>query len=149
VALLFNANLFNFFDVTNSPGLYPVLPLNSNPAYPLYALDPEFFNISIIKIIGFVLTAFFLWFGAKFFHDLLDNLLQVKTLKRKANEKADWHFNNISEFDQYIQTQEQNLYEDFLNQQLNQPGLFFESDFFAPLTTKFPERCHKLIYKVR
>ncbi|HTE00848.1 MAG TPA: hypothetical protein VK668_16265 [Mucilaginibacter sp.] len=127
VAFLFNANLFFFFDTSIPAGLKPSSPFAKDP-YPLYALDPAFFKISIVSIVGFMLTAFFLSFGAKFFHDLLDNLLQVKNLKRKANEMADVDFNNISEFDQFLVTQEKNLFENFLKQQLNQPGVFFEGD---------------------
>lgn len=128
VAFLFNANLFNFFDVTNQAGLKPLFPFAKSP-YPFFALDPDFFKINIVSAIGLLLTGFFLAFGAKFFHDLLDNLLQIKNLKRKANEKADWDFNNITEFDNYINLQEQNLFEQFLKAQLSQPGVFYESDW--------------------
>ena len=128
VALLFNASLFNFFDTSIPAGLKPTSPFALDPN-PFFALDPNFFKISAISIVGFLLTAFFLAFGAKFFHDLLDNLLQLKNLKRKANERADLDINDISEFDQFIVSQEKKLFSDFLNKQLIQPGVFFESDW--------------------
>jgi hypothetical protein len=126
VAFLFDANLFRYFNTGMSQA-----PRSGSPiaAGHFYALDPEFFKFDLIAAIGFVLTAFFLAFGSKFFHDLLDNLLLVKNLKRKLNEKADWEFNNMAAFEQYIATQEEALFNTFLEQQLSQPGLFFESDY--------------------
>ncbi len=134
VSFLFNANLFNLFNIENTPGLKPGSPFAKAPSK-FFALDPAFFDISFVQIIGFILTAFFLSFGAKFFHDLLDNLLQVKNLKRKMNDKADWEFNNISEFDKYIVSQEKLLYDDFLNSQLNKPGIFYESNLESKSVT--------------
>lgn len=149
VAFLFNANLFNFFDTLHPPGLRPASPFAKSP---LFALDPAFFNVTIITVIGFLLTAFFLAFGAKFFHDLLDNLLQIKNYKKKLNEKADWDFTDIKEFDKYMSEQEQGRYEEFLKQQLNKPGIFFESDYAnrtvtVYLTVPATTVADKLFYK--
>src|SRR5690606_42039440 len=57
-----------------------------------------------MKAVGFVLTAFFLAFGSKFFHDLLDTLLQVKEYKRKMNDRETYQVSNIKQFDEYFYT---------------------------------------------
>jgi len=130
VSILFNANLFNFFDSTHKPGLMPY----SSPFLPIkdsafYSINPAFFELDLVTIIGFILTAFFLAFGAKFFHDLLDNLLQIKNLRRKINEKENWDFNNITEFDNYFSSQEKSRFEEYISSKFNKPGVFPESDF--------------------
>ncbi|PWS33374.1 hypothetical protein [Pedobacter paludis] len=126
VTFLFNASLFSFFDTSNAAKLQPISPFASNQDF---ALDPKFFNFTFISLIGYLLTAFFLSFGARFFHDLLDNLLQVKNLKRKLNEKADYDFDKIEDFDNYLKAQERPLFEAFLRKNLEGPGIFFESKF--------------------
>jgi len=52
---------------------------------------------------GILTTGFFLSFGSKFFHDLIDTLLQAKNLKRKANSRADLEIQDIQDFDDFIQ----------------------------------------------
>ncbi len=48
------------------------------------------------------LTAFFLSFGSKFFHDLLDTLLQVKNLKRKLVDEETYKVGRVEELDEYL-----------------------------------------------
>jgi hypothetical protein len=103
IAVLCKANLFNIF----------------NPDTPLFWVRsdlPIFTNVDlgwnedfgwtgfIGVIFGSVLTGLFLSFGSKFFHDLLDLLLEAKNLKRKLVERADWNFDTTAEIDNYILT---------------------------------------------
>lgn len=88
VALISKANLFDFF----------------KDSFNLFWTENDFKGIALISnIVGSIISGMFLSLGSKFFHDLLDMLLQVKNLKRKLNDKADWEFDNISEVDEYIQ----------------------------------------------
>lgn len=58
------------------------------------------------NIIGALISGFFLSLGSKFFHDLLDMILQIKNLKRKLNDKADMEFENIEAVNAYIRQDE-------------------------------------------
>ncbi len=53
--------------------------------------DPLHFNpdltFSFRVFFGVLTTGFFLSFGSKFFHDLIDNLMEAKDLKRKLNRR--------------------------------------------------------------
>ncbi len=88
VALVSKANLFNFF----------------KDEYNLFWTESDFQGTVLLSnIIGSIISGLFLSLGSKFFHDLLDVLLQVKELRRKLNDKADWEFDAISEVDDYLQ----------------------------------------------
>src|SRR5688572_5150042 len=50
--------------------------------------NPEL-TFSFRFFFGVVTTGFFLSFGSKFFHDLIDNLMQAKDLKRKLNRRGE------------------------------------------------------------
>lgn len=62
-----------------------------------------------INILGCLLTGFFISLGSKFWHDLLDLLLQVKNLKSKLVDQKDIEFSKIEEFDEFMATYEANL----------------------------------------
>lgn len=62
-----------------------------------------------ISIIGVVLTGCFLSLGSKFWHDLLDLLLQIKNLKSKLNDRQEMEFNRIEEVDAYMNSYEVDL----------------------------------------
>ena len=70
-------------------------------------------------IIGSIIAGLFLSLGSKFFHDLLDMLLEVKNLKRKLNDRADWEFETIEEVDNYIKGNEMVELKSFLNKRFN------------------------------
>ncbi|MCR6722664.1 MAG: hypothetical protein NVV59_20745 [Chitinophagaceae bacterium] len=55
-----------------------------------------------LLLISFCLTGFFLTFGSKFFHDLLDLLFQAKNLKRKMVDPNTYESDNIQDFDEYL-----------------------------------------------
>lgn len=51
---------------------------------------------------GSLFCGLFLSLGSKFFHDLLDMLLQVKNLKRKLVSKEEIKLDTIEEYDKYL-----------------------------------------------
>jgi hypothetical protein len=103
VALFCKANIFLFF----------------KPDFSLFWESKDFVgHIYISNILGSIFTGLFLSLGSKFFHDLLDVLLQVKNLKRKLNDKEDWDFQDISKFDEYINVNEKKRFETFVTEQL-------------------------------
>lgn len=99
VAYCFNANLFNLFKPALELGWGDTAPFVKEP---WYALNPQYFDTGVVAGIGFVLTAFFLAFGSKFFHDLLDTLLQVKNLKRKLNDKETYDVETVAELEEQL-----------------------------------------------
>jgi hypothetical protein len=99
VAYCFNANLFNLFKPAAQLGWGETAPFVKEP---WYALNPQYFDTGILAVIGFLLTAFFLAFGSKFFHDLLDTLLQVKNLKRKLNDRETYTVETIQELEEQL-----------------------------------------------
>lgn len=86
VAITVGADFFNFFDP--QPKLKPTINL--------------FETISIPIIFGCLITGFFLSFGSKFFHDLLETIFQVKNLKQKLNDKSTYQFDSINQLDDWI-----------------------------------------------
>jgi len=91
VALVSKANLFDFFKEN----------------FNLFWTAEDFVELKLLSnIVGSIVSGMFLSLCSKFFHDLLDILLQAKNLKRKLNDKADWNFNNITEVDNYINQDE-------------------------------------------
>lgn len=67
------------------------------------------------NILGSVISGLFLSLGSRFFHDLLDILLEVKNLKRKVSDRANWDFENVKEIDDYLQRNDQSEIKTFLN----------------------------------
>ena len=49
-----------------------------------------------------LLSSFFLAFGSKFFHDLLDLIFQVKNLKRKLNKPETYTFDKVTQLDSML-----------------------------------------------
>lgn len=99
VAYCFNANLFNLFKPALELGWGDTAPFVKEP---WYALNPQYFDTGILAGVGFMLTAFFLAFGSKFFHDVLDTLLQIKNLKRKLNDKETYSVETIAELEEQL-----------------------------------------------
>lgn len=75
-----------------------------------YWSEGEWYHRVPILIVSFCLTAFFLTFGSKFFHDLLDTLFQAKNLKRKlADSRTFEDPQSILEFEEFVKTPESKL----------------------------------------
>jgi hypothetical protein len=72
-------------------------------------------------VLSIALTGFFLTFGSKFFHDLLDTLFQIKNLKRKVADENTYQAENIQQFDEYIEKSYSSLIETAIQQ--NQQAL--------------------------
>ncbi len=99
VSYLFNASMISLVaDPKATLGWTDVGPFIGNRIN----LNACFFGFDIFNGIGFVITGFFLSFGSKFFHDLLDTLLQTKNLKRKLNDNELVQVGTIKEFDQRL-----------------------------------------------
>ncbi len=81
-----------------------------------WRLNGVFFDFDFKSALGLAITGFFLAFGSKFFHDLLDMLLQIKNLKRKMNDKESYEAETIAEFDEYIKLTEGELARQALEQ---------------------------------
>jgi len=85
VAYVFNADFLNLIADPTQLGkaktIEPFFFTNGE-----IIINDAYFSFRFITGIGLALTAFFLSFGSKFFHDLLDNLLQVKNLRRNLTE---------------------------------------------------------------
>ena len=70
--------------------------------------------------IGVFLTGCFLSLGSKFWHDLLDLLLQIKNLKSKLNEQTGVEFSRIEEVDAFLASYELDLVKDVLIERQNE-----------------------------
>ncbi|WP_057937916.1 chymotrypsin family serine protease [Algoriphagus resistens] len=116
IALIAKANLFDFF----------------KDDFNLFWIPDDFKGWKLLSnIVGSIISGMFLSLGSKFFHDLLDILLQVKNLKRKLNEKADWEFDNINEVDDYIKGNDIKRLKIFLDDTFKgvQGYFFYELDY--------------------
>ncbi|MFC1555665.1 hypothetical protein ACFL67_01135 [candidate division KSB1 bacterium] len=71
------------------------------------AVFTDTFNVN--NAIGIIFTGIFLSFGSKFFHDLIDTLLQVKNLKRKLNDEKTYKIQNIDELEKYLKLSDYDL----------------------------------------
>lgn len=76
-------------------------------------LKPDWHGISWF---GCFLTGFFISLGSKFWHDLLDLLLQVKNLKAKLNDTKDLEISKIEEFDSFMAVYESDLIKKVLDE---------------------------------
>lgn len=102
IALMSKASLFDMFSFSDT---HPEIWNN------LFSWQNETFSFSfksvarLLSIIfGCVLTGSFISLGSKFWHDLLDLLLQVKNLKSKLNDKETYDIQNIQSLEQYVNT---------------------------------------------
>jgi hypothetical protein len=93
VAFISNANIFILFRATDY----------SNMLFEPFNFEWDW------KAVGFIFTGLFLSLGSKFFHDLLDTLLQIKNLKRKMNDEKTYQIETIKEFDEYLKLTEGEL----------------------------------------
>jgi hypothetical protein len=105
VAYAFKANLFDLFETPPELGWKGIQPLVEGKLI----LNPEYFSLDLVSGIGLLLTAFFLAFGSKFFHDLLDTLLYTKNLKRHLNDKATYDIETTQELDTILKHTEGSL----------------------------------------
>jgi hypothetical protein len=99
IAYLFNAHLIELFIKPGSDlGWGDVKPFIEGT----FRFNRNFFGFDLYHAFGFAMTGFFLSFGSKFFHDILDTLFQAKELKRKLNDKETYQVANTQEFDKQL-----------------------------------------------
>jgi hypothetical protein len=91
IALIFRVDLIKMF---RAPDPRTVLFWSDGTTYDSYEKFAFVFSIAM--------TGFFLTFGSKFFHDVLDNLLQIKNLKRKLLDDNTYNVETIKQLDEYI-----------------------------------------------
>lgn len=99
IAYFFKANLLAIFA---HPGENFGWDKNIELFTEWWVLNPTLLLLTPSEYFGFMLTGFFLTFGSKFFHDLLDTLLEVKHLKRKLNDSETFQINSVKQFDEYM-----------------------------------------------
>lgn len=122
VSIAFNTDLIklfsNLFQESKSETFHLVGWMGEQPIdFKNFRLSSIYFNkFNLLPLVGFIATAFFLSFGSKFFHDLLDTLFQVKQLKRKLNDKETYKIDNIKDFDEYIAATEGDIVQKSIEQ---------------------------------
>ncbi len=118
VAFLFSVDIFTILGkaIQSPNGLEAFFEFNQNFPIEIDYSTTNLFN-GFIKIdqsfnlftstnFGILIAGFFLSFGSKFFHDILDYVLELKNLKRKLNKQETYKINQIADLDEYIQTSE-------------------------------------------
>jgi hypothetical protein len=112
VGYCFNVDLIGLFNSLISPDI-PHSSILGRGEAPIdldnFMIASSYVEFNHLAFIGFLMTGFFLAFGSKFFHDLLDTLLQIKELKRKLNDKETYKVSNIKEFDDQMSMVEKDM----------------------------------------
>lgn len=85
----------------SNASMFSLLQISSLPSHKFY-LDNLNGPFDIGYWGGCLLSSFFLSFGSKFFHDLLDLILQTKNLKRKLNEPETYEFDKVAQLDNML-----------------------------------------------
>lgn len=100
VAIGFQANLFQFLTEDPQKAMeYNWSVLNNLSAHNFYNWRVLLHTVE--HVFGLVLTGFFLSWGSKFFHDLLDLLYQIKDTKRKKNNAKNLGFGSADDVEKY------------------------------------------------
>jgi hypothetical protein len=82
VAFMFQADMIGML-ITNRDW---ATPWEESLLKDVFHFNPDL-TFSFRIFFGVITTGFFLSFGSKFFHDLIDNLMEAKDLKRKLNRR--------------------------------------------------------------
>ena len=100
IAFLANANFFNILK-------------NDSPYSAIGWSDNSFKNFEWtqihLTIIGCILTGLFISLGSKFWHDMLDMLLQAKNLKQKLGDKATYEVDNAQQLDDWLKVTQSDI----------------------------------------
>lgn len=108
IASAFHVNLFKMIGSSNPRGQL----FWDAPKWHSY-LNPVDF---IVLILSLGLTGFFLTFGSKFFHDLLDLLFEVKNAKKKLADDNTFKAENTEQLDTFLHKS----YSDIINSAISQ-----------------------------
>jgi V8-like Glu-specific endopeptidase len=103
IALSVNANLYN------------LLAENGK----LSSVISSISEINLTNLIGYLITGFFLSFGSKFFHDLLETVFQVKNMKQKLYEKETYQFDNVKQLNEWVALSPSEMIQSFITQNKN------------------------------
>lgn len=109
IAALFDASFFEVF--AEEPGKFPgdfdwgnsdILKDIKDLRFS-FKISPEF---RYMDLIGYLLTGFFLSFGSKFFHDLLDRLYEAKRIKKAMADANTYTLDNTAAVASLVTTYE-------------------------------------------
>ncbi len=113
VAFCFKASIINMFQQAFDPSANFEFQYGWDDKFFLYFKNGYFHfrEISIGKwdLLGIGITGFFLSFGSQFFHDILENLLEIKNLKRKLSDKETYKVTSIKELDEHLKLRESDM----------------------------------------
>lgn len=73
-------------------------------------------NTLLSRWMGTLLVAFFISFGSKFWHDLVDLLLETKNLRGKLADQATYQVDNVKQLDEFLQLNEGDMVETVFRQ---------------------------------
>ena len=128
VALVAKASLFDIFNLSKDTDVSSFLGWEITDI----ASWERFGSI----VVGCLLTGSFISLGSKFWHDLLDLLLQVKDLKEKMVDVETYKVNNLKEFDEFMQSDYHELAKKCLEQNKSKiEALAGIEDYFVGLSS--------------
>lgn len=85
IAFFFNASLIDLFSSESKVlGWGNKFPFK----FESFELATDTYEFSGVAVVGYCLTGFFLTFGSKFFHELLEFILEARNLRKNFNENA-------------------------------------------------------------
>lgn len=96
VALVLKADVIAIFNSGRDPESTLGWDTFSLPKVANYKIFWQNFGSILITISGCLLTGFFLSFGSKFWHDLLDLLLEVKNLRKKLVDEKTYQIDSTA-----------------------------------------------------
>lgn len=128
IALLIRADLINILKDAEHPG--------NTLGWDTFVKQLPWSGITLLP--GCFLTGCFLSLGSKFWHDLVDLLLQVKDYRKKLNSIQDMKINSIGQLDDFVTRNEFNVFELFLEEQLKKYNILtFAADLDHRTVTVF------------
>lgn len=77
-------------------------------------------NTLLSRLMGTLLVAFFISFGSKFWHDLVDLLLETKNLRGKLSDQVTFRVESAKQLDDYLQLREGDMVEAVFRRQAEQ-----------------------------
>jgi hypothetical protein len=98
ICILFRVDIFAMFRLQDTAFTF----YWTREIWDSYWVDYEWLYRIPLLLLSMSLTAFFLTFGSKFFHDLLDTLFQVKNLKRKMVDPNTFDVESVEQLDDYL-----------------------------------------------
>lgn len=104
----------------------------------------EYVGSFLTLLFGCFLTGLFTSLGSKFWHDLLDLLLESKNLKKKLNDQDTFTADSIASFDAYLKLTETDIYSKIIDQYRNK---IWQNLNVISVELRFIESKHTLFIK--